>query len=969
MVFLEIEQPDREPVTIPLRDGVFLFPSAHMHGGEGARLRMFVRADRVRLEEVGETGHLRCGSRVLTKVELRPGQSALLDQTRLTLRSGSNSRGRRKGSSSALRTSTPSSGRSSKSRPRPVPAKRRKPPATVPETREVSGPVSQRVAGRDRWTLMSLFSAGRVGRRDLARILIIHRNNKITGTNRSIPEILQKEQFLGAGFEREMRDVEASTCLSCRKCRRVFEPEPWVLRTLRCPECDRRLECRPRSLSMSDAPEKRPTHLVTGYDRLLPGVRLGDYKIEQLLGIGGYGAVYKAFDTRIQRTVALKVFPAAREGSADVLREARNVAAFPPHPNVVLVYHVGQALGFDYISYEYVSGRSLAYHIERGTKFSMPDSLRLLRDVFSGLAVAHRHGVIHRDLKPDNILLVRVEGQFRARITDFGLGQRLRRGQGGYHSRTIRGAPEYLAPEQFRHQISSTASDLYSVGATFFHLLTGVAPFEGESDHELAERHVEDPVPLLTDYLGDCPPTLDELFEQLLAKDPKERPNSAEHALKDLDVAEQETRSSNRGFLTLSRVGTLVVVAGVIMVGLVMTKDGISAPLWDRYAQWVGPSEEVAESGGVAQAATATPVSATATRAVRPERSPEGLREQTGNEAPSDDVVEKNPEPAPSVAILPPVTEPATDQPASDDPPNPIDASEQAGADTPPSSDEPVPAEPVEDAQLEASNESSPASAETAKSVPVEDHPPAFEASADPGQESLASKEEAESEAGLDVDLSAELMESPLPGNLFVDAESLADDCATLQRWMVDGASAEQREAVVLWRPLTELLGRSVRVPSLPQEPGLCFLERLPRSSLEAEGAASMRGVEMPVYEAAQVRDWFDSNEAALQALGLTAKLRLPYPSELRSGRVEGPSSEQLRVSPLEWVENSNQAWVLFDYRTGEVRPESDDESFRRRSTVRCHVCLQEVAPLLRSLRQALQNVEALPSPVESKDS
>ena len=612
MLYLEIQHPNRERMVLPLRDGVFFLPPSGLEENSLRwRLRMVVHENRVRLERLGADGVLRKGAtesvdelhkgatETVDEVLLNPGDSASVDETRLTLRLGSRELARR--SPSKVQGSVPfdiaergvigprvESARAHAAETEPsrgfVPGPLARGPiggrSAAPMAGEAPGRSARiaprilaaperdgglRVRGRDRWILTSLFAAGRLGRRDLGRAALIYRNQRIAGRPRSVPEILSKERFLGREFEATLQEVESGWCFACTHCQRAYEPEGTTLLRARCPECDRRLACAPRSVNELATGARNPSRLNTRYDRLMPGTRLGDYKVQQLLGIGGYGAVYRAFDTRIRRTVALKVFPAGGEGEPEVLREARNVAAMPAHPHLVLVFHVGQALGLDYISYEYVSGHSLAYHIERRTSMDLEEKLRLLRDVLMGLGVAHENGVIHRDLKPDNILLVRREGRFRAKVTDFGLGMRLRRGQGAYHSRTVRGAPEYLAPEQFRTQTSSVASDLYSVGATFFHLLTGVPPFEGTTDQELAERHQLDPAPSIAEKLDDCPVSLERMLQRLLAKDPRERPSSTLVALDLLAEVEDEMRPArprNSRLLVSGLVCLVLLLAG-----------------------------------------------------------------------------------------------------------------------------------------------------------------------------------------------------------------------------------------------------------------------------------------------------------------------------------------------------------------------------------------------------------------------
>jgi serine/threonine protein kinase len=879
MVFLEIVHPEQDRLVLSLKDGNYLFPPREMiHRLPKCRLRLEVSGEWMRLEPADSSTSIQQGSRAVTSAELEPGQSVSVAAMQLTLR-------RHPDTVSAEQNGAPI-------RPRK-------------ETLSV--------AGHDRWNLLSLYTAGRLGRKDLRHVVTVHRNHRISGTPKGISYILRKNRFLGSEFDHACREAERDLHLRCDRCRRRFEPEYAVLETFRCLECDRRLSCVRRSSATVRA-RSYPSAPPARYDRLLPGFVLGEYKITELLGVGGYGAVYKALDTRIQRTVALKVFPAGREGSSDVLREARNVAAFPPHPNLVLVYHVGEADGFDYISYEYVGGDSLAYHIERYSKLALEDGLRLMRDVLSALATAHHLGVIHRDVKPDNILLVRVEGRFRARLTDFGLGQRLRQGQGAYFSRTIRGAPQYLAPEQFQFQTSSVSSDLYGVGATFYHVLTGKPPYQGDSDHELATRHVDDPVPSLQEALTSAPRALDHLFRKLLAKDPKNRPASAEEALEILERAVVEHQRHNAwASRRLWTVGTVVLtLVAVLCVWFVLGGGGE----WFWTLGRVDPAELSAKVPR--DPAPRTP-------AITPpqpaESGPDHATSKTASEPPAADSIS-----AGSLAMSDAQLHVPTDPQEKEE----DTAGEQAN-DT----------EAVESAEKSEAETAEPLSpAHPAKPATPPDSrkpagpPPVVEpvaASTDGTPTAPTTPKQGGASA-------AQRPSAPPPPLRKQQLPLIGQSLAPLVRWVEQRAETpeadRQRLLYVAW-----LLTEAMLIEGFSDE--LRFVQRQPTRTIEnALRDGDLSAPAIPIYGSGQVQEWVEQQQELLVELGLAPALavRLVSVDELAPSLTQGLAGPD---SLLEWVRSSDgSSLVVYDHASGRTRPESRAEGYRRISMARLKVTI-----------------------------
>ena len=263
--------------------------------------------------------------------------------------------------------------------------------------------------------------------------------------------------------------------------------------------------------------------------------RLGGYRMLEVLGVGGMGVVYKAEDVLLRRLVALKVMKpevAARpEARVRFLREAEAAAAIE-HDNIVPIHQVGEERGIPFIAMQFLRGESLQTRLNRVGRLSDAETLRIAGEIAAGLHAAHARGLIHRDIKPDNIWLQ--EGSDRVRILDFGLARSNTDDSGLTQSGTVLGTPKYMAPEQARgHEVDSRC-DLFSLGSVMYRMLAGKVPFDGSSLTAtlIAVTH-EDPPPL-TALAPDVNPQLAELIERLLTKDPSGRPASAEEVSREI---------------------------------------------------------------------------------------------------------------------------------------------------------------------------------------------------------------------------------------------------------------------------------------------------------------------------------------------------------------------------------------------------------------------------------------------------
>ena len=246
------------------------------------------------------------------------------------------------------------------------------------------------------------------------------------------------------------------------------------------------------------------------------------YEVEELVGHGGMSSVYKARDTLLERHVALKILHEQYSTDEDFVerfkREARSVAQLQ-HPNIVTVIDRGDEEGRQYIVFEYIDGENLKEHVVRKGRLDVREALEIALEVARGLAFAHEQGLIHRDVKPQNILL---NGDGHAKVTDFGIARTIDV-DGMTQTGTVLGTSNYIAPEQASGQRVDAHSDVYALGAVLYELLTGQLPFPGESFVVVAMKHMHEPAPNVLDARGDVPLRVAAAVDRALEKDPDQR--------------------------------------------------------------------------------------------------------------------------------------------------------------------------------------------------------------------------------------------------------------------------------------------------------------------------------------------------------------------------------------------------------------------------------------------------------------
>src|SRR5438067_250964 len=261
------------------------------------------------------------------------------------------------------------------------------------------------------------------------------------------------------------------------------------------------------------------------------------YELEELVGTGGMSSVFRAHDRLLDRKVALKVLHEQYTKDADYVErfrhEARSVAALS-HPNIVTVIDRGEHEGRQFIVFEYVDGENLKRMIERRGPAPVDTALELAMQIARGLSFAHQQGLVHRDVKPQNVLL---NGDGQAKVTDFGIARSLDVKHGMTQTGTVLGTSDYIAPEQAQGQRVDEHTDIYSLGVVLYELLTGEVPFPGENFVAVAMRHINEPPPSARERRPDVSPRLDAAIKRAMAKEPGDRFGSMGDFVGELEAA------------------------------------------------------------------------------------------------------------------------------------------------------------------------------------------------------------------------------------------------------------------------------------------------------------------------------------------------------------------------------------------------------------------------------------------------
>ena len=309
---------------------------------------------------------------------------------------------------------------------------------------------------------------------------------------------------------------------------------------------------------------------------LAPGSRLGPYEIVSRIGAGGMGEVFRARDTRLDRSVAIKVLPQEFAENAQLKlrfeREAKSISQLS-HPHICTLHDVGHADGIDYLVMEFLEGETLADRLARG-HLPVADVLRFGAQIAAALDRAHRAGIVHRDLKPGNIMLTKSG----AKLLDFGLARSSSRLVSATEDTehkpltqegTIVGTYHYMAPEQLAGEEADVRTDIFALGAVLYEMATGKRAFEGKTKTSLIAAIVSsDPRPI-TEFQPLTPPALEHVVRKCLAKDPDDRWQSAGDVASEIDWISGTSMMGATGTATRKRSGRHVMIVGFAIITVV----------------------------------------------------------------------------------------------------------------------------------------------------------------------------------------------------------------------------------------------------------------------------------------------------------------------------------------------------------------------------------------------------------------
>lgn len=274
----------------------------------------------------------------------------------------------------------------------------------------------------------------------------------------------------------------------------------------------------------------------TALVQLTPGTSIGSrYEIVRLLGQGGMGAVYQANDKELERQVAIKVIRADMAANPEILRRFKQeliLARQITHKNVIRIFDLGQADGIKFITMEYIEGENLQAVLRQKKKLAPAEAANILAQVCRALEAAHNEGVIHRDLKPQNIMLDKTG---RAYVMDFGIARSML-GAGMTQTGALIGTPDYMSPEQAKGQTLDARSDLFSIGIIFYEMLSGQVPFDADTTMGKLWKRTNEPARPLDELDKSIPKPLSEMVRKCLEIDPQKRYASAGELLRQIEL-------------------------------------------------------------------------------------------------------------------------------------------------------------------------------------------------------------------------------------------------------------------------------------------------------------------------------------------------------------------------------------------------------------------------------------------------
>src|SRR5438552_2838449 len=324
----------------------------------------------------------------------------------------------------------------------------------------------------------------------------------------------------------------------------------------------------------------RPSPPAPAFDRLFldfQSALAGRYSLERELGRGGMGVVYLAREVRLDRLVAIKLLPPARASDAKLrerfLREARTAAKLS-HPHIIPIFTVDEVGAFVFFAMAYVAGETLTERVVRRGPLAPSEAARVLREIAWALAYAHSQGLVHRDVKPDNIMLEEASG--RALVADFGIAG-LVRGAAGLDGGEVIGTPEFMSPEQALGEHVDARSDLYALGVVGFFALSGKLPFEAGKAAEVLAKQVTEPAPPLASVAPGVPRRIAQAIDRCLSKDREDRPEGTSVLADQLTRALEQRRELPLALRVFVKRGARFDDAGALLYPFVLLGAVVAA--------------------------------------------------------------------------------------------------------------------------------------------------------------------------------------------------------------------------------------------------------------------------------------------------------------------------------------------------------------------------------------------------------
>ena len=275
-------------------------------------------------------------------------------------------------------------------------------------------------------------------------------------------------------------------------------------------------------------------------DELQRGAVVGGYRIDELISRGGMGLVYRATNVALHRIYALKVLApalAADEQFRQRFKRETRIAASLHHPNIVGIHYAGEQDGLLFFVMDYVTGTDLREILVKHGALEPNRAIDLLEQFASALDAAHGRGLVHRDVKPANILITVKDGEEHAYLTDFGLAKKFDTASGLTAKGSVVGTVDYMAPEQITGSRTDARTDIYALGCVFYQMLTGRVPFDRDNSIATLYAHVHEPPPALEGEITDTHPAFGPVLDKAMAKDPGDRYMSAGDFVRDASAA------------------------------------------------------------------------------------------------------------------------------------------------------------------------------------------------------------------------------------------------------------------------------------------------------------------------------------------------------------------------------------------------------------------------------------------------